>query len=84
MDPINWYFMRTGTVQTGQMMSHGGESRDFTGLKMADTYQNFLIQVRISLIFSLIQIRLAWGLKQKPQKNDSNMSILATFRQRSG
>ena len=62
---------------------HGGESHDFRRLKMADTYQDPSIQVRLSLIFSLILIRLPWGLKQIPRKNDIKMSILATFRQRS-
>ena len=42
------------------------ESRDF---KMADSCQNPSIQVRLSLVFPLILIRLAWGLKQKtPEK----------------
>ena len=31
-------------------------------------------------IFPLILIRLAWGLKQKPRKNESNMSIFSNFR----
>ena len=49
---------------------------------MADNYQNPSIQVRLSLIFPLILIRLAWGLKQISRKNKSNMSILATFGQK--
>ena len=41
---------------------------------MEDTFQNPSIQVRLSLVFPLILIRLAWGLKQIPRKNESNMS----------
>ena len=48
-------------------------------LKMADTCQNRSIQVRLSLIYPLILIRLAWGLKQIPRKNESNMSIFNDF-----
>ena len=51
---------------------------------MADTSQNLSIQVRLSLIFLLILIRMAWGLKQIPRKNVSNISILGTFRLGSG
>ena len=65
-------------------MNTAGNQHDFSGLKMVDTLQNPSIQVRLSLIFPLILIRLAWGLKQIPWKNESNMSILMTFRQRSG
>ena len=36
-------------------------------------------QVRISLIFPLILIRLAGGLKQISRKMTENMSILASF-----
>ena len=46
---------------------------------MADTCQNPLIQVRLSLIIPLILIRMAWGLKQIPRKNESNMSIFSDF-----
>ena len=46
---------------------------------MADTFQNPSIQVRLSLIFPLILIGLAWGLKQIPPENESNMSISSDF-----
>ena len=52
--------------------NHGGESGDFRGLKMADTYQNPSTQVRLSF-------RLSWDLKQITWKNESNMSILSNF-----
>ena len=38
--------------------------------------KNPSIQVRLSLIFPLILVRFACGLKQIPQKNDSNMPTL--------
>ena len=57
------------------LFQHGGESHDFRGLKMADSCLNPSIQVRLSWIFPLILIRLAWGLKQIPRKNESNMPI---------
>ena len=63
---------------------YGGESRDFRGLKMADTCQNPSFQVRLSLIFPLIQIRLTWGLRQIPRKNEIKCRSFVTFRQRSG
>ena len=47
---------------------------------MADSCQNPLIQERLSLVFPLILIKLAWGLKQIPQKNESNMSLFSDFR----
>ena len=50
---------------------------------MADSCQTPSIQVRLYLIFSLILIRLALGLKQIPPEKGSNMSILSVF-QRSG
>ena len=50
---------------------------------MTDSFQNHSIQVRISLMFSLILIRLVQDLKQIPQKNKRNMSIFYDF-QRSG
>ena len=59
---------------------HSGESRDFRILKKADSCENPSIEVRLTLIFPLILIRLAWGLKQIPRQNESNMSN----RQRSG
>ena len=37
------------------------------------------IQVRLSLIFLLILVRLAWGLKQIPRKNNNNMPIVCDF-----
>ena len=46
---------------------------------MAGSCQNASIQVRLSLIFPLILIRLAWGLKQIPGKNESNMPIFGDF-----
>ena len=46
---------------------------------MADTFQNPWIPVRLSLISPLILIRLAWGLKQIPRKNESDMSIFSDF-----
>ena len=46
---------------------------------MADTCQNPSIQLRLSLIFPLILIRLALGLKQIPRKNESNMSVFCDF-----
>ena len=46
---------------------------------MADTCQNTSIQVSLSLIFPLILIRLTWGLKQIPRKNESKMSSLAVL-----
>ena len=58
---------------------HGGESCYFRLLKIAVTCQNPSIQVRLSLIFPLMLTRLAWGLKQIPQKNESNMSIFCDF-----
>ena len=64
--------------------THGGKSRDFLGLKMADTCQKPSIQVRLSLISPLILIRFAWRLKQTPWENEGNMSILSTLGQRSG
>ena len=47
---------------------------------MSDTCQNTSIQVSLSLIFPLILIRLARGLKQIYWKNESNMSIFSNFR----
>ena len=46
----------------------GGESRDLKTKTMADTIENPAVQVVLSLIFPLIQIRLAWGLEQIPRK----------------
>ena len=46
---------------------------------MADTFQNNSIQARLSLIFPLLEIRLAWGLKQIPRKNKRHMSIFNDF-----
>ena len=46
--------------------------------------KNTSIQVRLSLIVPLILIRFARGLNQIPRRNDSNMSIVSDFRQRSG
>ena len=63
----------------GSGKTHGGESGDFRGLKMADTLQKPSIQVRLSLIFPLKLIRLAWGLKHIAQKNESKMSIFSDF-----
>ena len=51
----------------------GGESGDFKTTTMAS------IQVGLSLIFPFILVRFAWGLKQIPRKNDSNMPILCDF-----
>ena len=34
------------------------------------------IQVRLPLIFPIILVRFAWGLKQIPQKNDNNWPII--------
>ena len=42
--------------------------------------KNLWIQVRLSLIFPLILVRFAWGLKQIPRKNDSNMTNVCDFR----
>ena len=50
---------------------------------MADTCQNPSYQVKLILIFPLILVRFVWGSKQIPRKNESNVSILATFGQRS-
>ena len=44
--------------------------------KKADSCHNPSIQVRHSLIFPLILIRFAWGLKHIPRENENNMSIL--------
>ena len=46
---------------------------------MADSCQKLSIQVSYSLIFLLILIRLAWGLKKISQENESNMSIFSDF-----
>ena len=59
---------------------HAGESHDFQGFKMADTIENLSIQVRLSLIYPLILVRFAWGLKQIPWNNNSIISILSDFR----
>ena len=47
---------------------------------MEGTCQNMSIQVSLSLIFPLILIRFAWGLKLIPLTNGSNMSIFSDFR----
>ena len=53
---------------------HGGESYDYKRTTMADSIEkNPLIQVRLSLIFPLILVIFAWGLKQIHRKKDSNM-----------
>ena len=59
---------------------HDRESRDFIGLKKADTCQNPSILVRLSLIPPSILIRFACGLKQISPKNESNKSILSDLR----
>ena len=46
---------------------------------MPDSCQNPSIQAKLSLIFPLILIRLAWDLKQISQKIYSNMSIFWDF-----
>ena len=58
---------------------HGGESSDLRGIKMAGTCQNPSIQLKLSVIFPLILIRLACDMKQIPRKNEGNRSILTTF-----
>ena len=60
---------------------HGGESRDFRILKMADSCQSLSIQVRLSL---LLRIRLTLGLKQISGKMKVACPSLAFFRKRSG
>ena len=51
---------------------------------MADTCQNPLIQVRLSLIYPLLLVRFVWGLKRIPRKMEITCPSLATFGQRSG
>ena len=63
---------------------HWGESCDFKITTMADTIEKKTpsIQARLSLIFSLILVRFAWGLKQIPRKNDSKMPIICNIRRK--
>ena len=42
--------------------------------------KNPLIQVTLSLLFPLMLVRFAWGLKQIPWKKDNNMPIACDFR----
>ena len=49
--------------------SHGGKSRDFRILKMADSCQNPSIEIRLSLIFPLNTDQIGMGFKaDTPEK----------------
>ena len=61
-----------------------GESHGFRTTSMADTSQTTVDSGKTFFIFPLILVRLAWGLKQIPQENESNMPILCDFRTSSG
>ena len=56
------------------------ESRDFKTITMADTIEKIVDSGKISLIYQLILLRFAWGLKQISQKNDRNMPIVCNLR----
>ena len=51
---------------------------------MADTIENPVHSGYPFFDIPLKLIRLTWGLKQMPLKNDSNISLYAIFKQRSG
>ena len=57
-----------------------GKRDQMRGSKWRILVKTPLIHVRLSLIFPLILIRFAWGLKQIPRKNESNTSTCSNFR----
>ena len=80
-----FYLSHMGKTCSG-LQVHGGESRDFK-TTMADTIENPVDSGKPFFDISLILVRLAWGLKQIPRKNNSNTRIMnheSMFGQRSG
>ena len=70
------------------LILHGGESPYFRGLKMADTCQNPVNSGKTFCDISVNTDQIGMGFEadtsKKKKKNESNMSILATFGKRSG
>ena len=63
-----------GNALRNHKVYQGGESHDFRGLKNGGFLSKSVIQVRLSLIFPLILIRLAWDLKQIARKMTATCS----------